>query len=186
MNYVEDLISSYRRFVALPWPSSVAPPQRVWMAVYPPKYERRIRLNVQEFETATLQAGHPWAQIDMTLAFEQWMAAHDYAEAYFEEPGALDSALPAFFDSLVSKVRAHLEAHSDPDGVVCLIGSGSLFGLGESVKVSALMNAVNESIAGRFLVLFPGSHEHSNWRLLDARDGWDYMAVAITAEGARK
>jgi hypothetical protein len=156
------------------------------MAVYPPKHERRVRLNIPEFANATVQAGHPWAEIDVTRSFEEWMAGHEYAEAYFEDPEALDPALPSFFDELVSQVRAGLEEHQALDGVVCLVGAGSLFGLGDSVKVSALMNAVNESIAGRLLVLFPGSQEHSNWRLLDARDGWDYMAVAITAEGARK
>ena len=186
MNYVDDLLASYRRFVALPWPQGVAPAQRVWMAVYPPKHERRVRLNIPEFANATRQAGHTWGQIDITAAFEQWMAAHEYAEAYFDDPEALDSALPAFFEELVASVREQLEVNPDPDGVVCLVGAGSLFGLGDSVKVSALMNAVNESIAGRLLVLFPGSQEHSNWRLLDARDGWDYMAVAITAEGAKK
>lgn len=186
MNYVDELLAAYRRFVSLPWPESVAPAQRVWMAVYPPKHERRVRLNVPEFANATIQAGHSWGEIDITRSFEQWMAAHEYADAYFEDPEALDPALPAFFDDLVGQVRAGLEAHPKSDGVVCLVGAGSLFGLGDSVKVSALMNEVNESIAGRLLVLFPGSQDHSNWRLLDARDGWDYMAVAITEEGARK
>jgi 1-deoxy-D-xylulose 5-phosphate reductoisomerase len=56
------------------------------MAVYPPKYERRLRLNLQEFRNATVQAGHPWECIDITTSFERWMAGHEYAEAYFEEP----------------------------------------------------------------------------------------------------
>ena len=186
MSYVEDLIESYRRFVALPWPKTVAPPQRVWMAVYPPKYERRLRLNLQEFRNATVQAGHPWDCIDITTSFEHWLAGHEYAEAYFEEPELLETALPAFFDHLVSDVQRQLEEHDEPTGVVGLLGAGTLFGLGDTVKVSALMNAVNGSIAGRLLVFFPGQHEHNSYRLLDARDGWDYLATPITAEGARR
>lgn len=186
MSYVDDLIASYRRFVVLPWQHNVAPPQRVWMAVYPPKYERRIRLNVQEFENATIQAGHGWADIDITPSFEHWMAGHEYADAYFEEPDLLETALPAFFDALVSEVREQLEQHSDPNAVVGLLGAGTMFGLGDHVKVSALMHAVNESIGGRLLVLFPGHYEHNSYRLLDARDGWDYLATPITPEGATR
>ena len=186
MSYVEDLVESYRKFVALPWPESVAPPQRVWMAVYPPKYERRVRLLLPEFGNATVAAGHSWDKIDVTTSFERWMAGHEYAEAYFEEPELLETALPAFFDALVEEVRSQLEAHGDPNGVVGLLGAGTLFGLGDSVKVSALMNAVNTSIAGRLLVFFPGHHEHNSYRLLDARDGWNYLAIPITAEGATR
>jgi hypothetical protein len=186
VSYVDDLIESYRRFVDLPWPQSVAPPQRVWMAVYPPKHERRVRLNLQEFENATIHAGHGWSCIDITTSFERWMAGHEYAEAYFDEPDLLETALPAFFDALVGEVTEQLEQHDDSNGVVGLLGAGTLFGLGDSVKVSALMNAVNASIAGRLLVFFPGQHEHNSYRLLDARDGWDYLAIPITAEGAKR
>lgn len=185
MSYVDDLLESYRRFVALPWQTNVAPPQRVWMVVYPPKYERRIRLNLSDFANATQQAGHPWELLDITTSFEEWMANHQYAEEYFEEPELLHPALPKFFDHLVELVREQLDQHPDPDGVVSLLGAGTLFGLGDSVKVSALMSKVTESIAGRLLVFFPGEHEHNSYRLLDARDGWNYLATPITAEGAK-
>ena len=186
MSYVDDLVESYRRFVDLPWAPRVAAPQRVWMAIYPPKYERRVRLNLLEFENATIHAGHPWGCIDISTSFERWMASHEYAEAYFEEPELLETALPAFFAALVGEVRDQLESDQDPNGVVGLIGAGTLFGLGDSVKVSALMNAVNASISGRLLVFFPGHHEHNRYRLLDARDGWDYLATPITTEGAAR
>lgn len=186
MSYVDDLVESYRRFVDLPWPASVAPPQRVWMAIYPPKDERRIRLNVQEFENATIQAGHSWVTIDITTSFERWMAEHEYAEPYFEEPDLLDTALPAFFKALVAEVADQLDQYDDPNCVVGLLGAGTLFGLGDSVRVSALMNEVNASIRGRLLVFFPGHYEHNNYRLLDAKDGWNYLAVPITTEGATR
>ena len=53
------------------------------------------------------------------------------------------------------------------------------------MKVSALLNAVNDAIAGRLLVFFPGEHEGNSYRLLDARDGWNYLATPITAEQER-
>ncbi len=114
------------------------------------------------------------------------MAGHEYADAYFEEPELLETALPGFFGVLVREVREQLERYNDPAGVVGLRGAGTMFGLGDTVKVSALVNAVSSSIAGRLLVLFPGEHEHNSYRLLDARDGWDYLAVAITAEGVKR
>jgi hypothetical protein len=186
VSYVDDLVASYRRFVQLPWPQNVAPVQRVWMAVYPPRYERRVRLNLPEFETATIAAGHGWTTIDITTSFERWMATHEYVETYFQEPEHLETALPSFFEALVGEVQQQLEAHNDPDGVVAIVGAGALFGLGESVKVSALMNEVSDSVAGRLLIFFPGQHEHNTYRLLDARDGWDYLATPITTEGATR
>ncbi len=184
MSYVDELLTAYRRFVALPWQQNLAPPQRVWMAVYPPEHERRLRLHLPEFKAATNEHHHPWALIDVTTSFETWMAAHDYRDAYFEDPELLETALPAFFDKLASDVQAQLTAHGNPDGVVALLGAGPLFGLGDAVKVSALLNAVNDAIAGRLLVFFPGEHEGNSYRLLDARDGWNYLAIPITANGS--
>jgi hypothetical protein len=42
---------------------------------------------------------------------------------------------------------------------------------------------VESDIRGRLVVFFPGHLERSNYRLLDARDGWNYMAVPITLHG---
>ena len=37
-------------------------------------------------------------------------------------------------------------------------------------------------VPGRLVVFFPGSYEDNNYRLLDAYDGWGYLAVPITAD----
>jgi hypothetical protein len=182
VSYVDELLDAYRRFVSLPWQQNLAGPQRVWMAVYPPDHERRLRLHLPAFKEATNEHGHLWALVDVTTSFERWMAAHAYRETYFEEPELLSTALPAFFAHLVDDVRSQLSAHSAPDGVVALLGSGTLFGLGDSVKASALLNAVNDAVAGRLLVFFPGDQEGSSYRLLDARDGWNYLAIPITPD----
>jgi hypothetical protein len=180
VSYVDELVDAYRRFVSLPWQQNLAGPQRVWMAVYPPEYERQLRLHLPAFKEATNEHGHSWALVDVTTSFERWMADHAYRETYFEEPELLSTALPAFLAHLVDDLRSQLSAHSARAGVVALLGAGTLFGLGESVKVSALLNAVNDAIVGRLLVFFPGQHEGSSYRLLDARDGWNYLAIPIT------
>ena len=43
------------------------------------------------------------------------------------------------------------------------------------------MEQVQNDIPGRLLVFFPGTYEDNIYRLLDARDGWNYHAVPITA-----
>jgi hypothetical protein len=180
MSYVDELLDAYRRFVSLPWQEHLAPAQRVWMAVYPPEYERRVRLHIPDFGVATQEANHPWNLVDITTSFERWMADHPYRDEYFESPELLATALPAFFDRLVADTRGQLENVEDPRSVVGLLGAGSLFGLGDAVRVSALLNAVNDAIAGRLLVFFPGEHDGNSYRLLDARDGWNYLATPIT------
>lgn len=186
MSKVDELLDAYRRFVALPWQQNLAPPQRVWMAVYPPGDERRLRLHVSEFKTATTDHQHPWSLLDVTASFENWMANHDYRDAFFAEPELLEPALPAFFDHLVTHVRSHLDTHDAADGVVAVLGAGTLFGLGDTVKVSALINEVSDAVRGRLLVFFPGEHEGNIYRLLDARDGWNYLAIAITPNGGSR
>ena len=112
VSYVDELLAAYRKFVALPWQQNLAPPQRVWMAVYPPEHERRLRLHLPAFKAATNEHDHSWALIDITTSFETWMAAHATATTYFEEPDLLETALPAFFEHLVEEVRAQLSANS--------------------------------------------------------------------------
>ena len=43
MSYIDDLLKAYSRFAQIPWDQTVAGPQRVWMVVYPPEQERRLR-----------------------------------------------------------------------------------------------------------------------------------------------
>lgn len=182
MSRVDDLISNYQRFVELPWPSNLAPAQRVWMAVYAPDEERRLRLHLPEFETASLKAGYAWSLIDISEEFERWMAAHEYRDAYFANPKLMQPELVGFFAELVDRVRAQITEMTTARTIVGLLGAGSLFGLGDQVKVSALIERVHDDVEGRLLVFFPGEVEGNNYRLLGARDGWNYLATPITAE----
>ena len=59
------------------------------------------------------------------------------------------------------------------------IASEGLSSLG--VHETEILPLVEAHIRGRLLVFFPGVYEQDNYRLLDARDGWNYHAVPITA-----
>ena len=177
MSEIDDLLAAYGRFVALPWRPNLAGPQRVWIAVYSPTQESRIRHRVAEFELATKQAGHGWRLHDLTDAFPLWLGSLEYVESYFEKPKALSTALGGFVDTVVSEVTEFLQGSGEGD-VVALLGVGALY---PYCRVSQVIEAVNASVPGRLLVFFPGVYSNNVYRLLNARDGWNYMAVPITA-----
>jgi hypothetical protein len=179
MSRIERLLRNYERFVSIPWPPSLAGPQRVWFLVYDKFDEQRIRCRVEEFQLATVNAGHQWQLIDLTISFASWMADQEYRESYFRSPEDLDILLPRFRQQVVQDICSALHEHSSPNSVFVIMGIGCLFGF---AKVSDIVNAVAPDILGRLLVFFPGEiYENNNYRLLDARDGWNYLAVPITA-----
>lgn len=179
MNEIENLIQEYERFVKLPWDQTLAGPQKVWFAIYDPAQERRLRLHIEDFEMATIRAKHTWDLLDLTNSFADWMAHHDYREEYFQQPDDMDLALQNYGDHLITLVKGVLTAPKvDENSVVAIVGLASLFGL---VHTSPLFEAVANDIRGRLLVFFPGHRDGSNYRLLDARDGWNYLAVPISA-----
>lgn len=183
---VSKLAESYQRHLSVPWQPGLAAIQRVIFAVYDKTDELRLRAHVDEFALVTQQEGKQWLLIDITNAFPEWMAAQEYREAYFENPedlsGYQSGELTEFVASLADQLRAKIGAVASPDTVVALLGVGSLFGL---ARVSSLIEAIKEAVAGRLLVFFPGEHhpENHTYRLLDARDGWNYLAVPLLAEG---
>ena len=181
MSRIDDLISNYARFVNLPWPPSAAPAQRIWMAVYDPEEERRLRLHLPEFETASKGAGYGWEVIDISKEFELWMGSHEYKDAYFAKPKLMQPELLGFFEELVESVRQQVRTKTTDRTIIGLLGAASLYGLGDHVKVSALIERVQEFVQGRMLVFFPGEVEGNSYRLLGARDGWNYLATLITA-----
>lgn len=179
MSVIEQRIQAYDRFVRLPWKKGLAGSERVWMVIYPPSEERRLRRRIQEFELATTGAGHGWKQVDLTPYFARWMAYHEHRERYFRAPQTIDLALGDFATRLTDEVRTVLKAPDlDENGVVALIGAGSLFGLGP-VRLSTLVEEVEDAIKGRLVVFFPGERDGHNYRLLGARDGWSYLAIPI-------
>lgn len=183
---VSKLVSAYRAHISVPWQGGLAAIQRVIFAVYDKTDELRLRANVEEFALVTRQAGKRWLVLDVTDAFPKWMVSQEYRDAYFESPedlaGYQTGELTQFVADLTAQLRAEIAAHqAGPDTVVALMGVGTLFGL---ARVSSVIEGIRESVLGRLLVLFPGEHQPENhsYRLLDARDGWNYLAVPLLAQ----
>ena len=181
---VSKLVSTYRQHLAVPWQTGLAAIQRVIFAVYDKADELRLRANVDEFELATQQAGKRWLLLDLTNAFPAWMAAQEYRDAYFDSPedlaGYQNGELTEFVADLSAQLKTRIRAKAGPDTVVALLGVGTLFGL---ARVSSVVEGIKEAVEGRLLVFFPGEHQPENhtYRLLDARDGWNYLAVPLLA-----
>jgi len=182
MARIEDLADRFGRHIATPWQRTVSGAQRVIMLVYDKELERTLRARKVAFETAARQAGHDWHEVDITESFAAWMAADDYREEYFAAPEDLQLKLEAEFPAFVSERIRHVLTgpRITEDSVVALFGVGALFGV---ARLSHILKLVEADIRGRLVVFFPGHLERSNYRLLDARDGWNYMAVAITLNG---
>jgi len=182
---VAKLVSAYRQHLTVPWQAGLAAIQRVIFAVYDKADELRLRANVEEFALATQQAGKRWLLLDLTNAFPEWMAAQEYCDAYFESPedlaGYQTGELTEFVADLTGRLKARIAAEAGLDTVVALLGVGALFGL---ARVSSVVEGIKESVQGRLLVFFPGEHhpENHTYRLLDARDGWNYLAVPLLAQ----
>ena len=140
-----------------------------------------MRLRIGAFEEATLGAGHSWISCDLTDEFARWMASQEYRESYFESPEDLtEDLLDDFAEHVAGTVMNALRRpEADGNGVVAVYGVAALFGV---LRVSRLLEMVSSGIRGRLLVFFPGEHDAGSYRLLDARDGWNYLAIPITAQ----
>lgn len=178
MSRVSDLVNAYKAELALSWKDNVSGGERVWMLVYPPDLERQLRHALPSLELATTQSGHGWHVVDVTDDFGRWVSSHRHAEAFYEEPSDLtQSILDQFETVLVSRIREALEA-APASAVVALVGIGSIFPF---LRASSVIKSVDSAVTGRLLVFFPGLHdpETHSFRLLDARDGFNYRARVI-------
>jgi hypothetical protein len=183
LSRLDSLLEKYKRTIGAPWRSNVSAPQRVIFVVYDPADELKFRARLPEFELATREAGHGWADMDLSRTPAEWIAAHEYREAYFEDPSALmhdeHGDVQGFASYLAAKVTAEATANSTVDSVFALYGLGALFGF---ARVAALVDESKKAVPGRYAVFFPGDMRDGNYRLLDARDGWNYLALAVLAD----
>lgn len=179
MGRIEELATKYARHIAIPWQRNLSGDQKSIFVVYPKNDERQLRARVPLFEIETTKAGHGWKLIDVTAAFAEWMAAEDYRDEYFLDPSALEMSLEhGFVEYVADRIRAQLTAEDvDEDTVVAVLGAGSLFGF---TRLSLVLRRIVNDVRGRLLLFFPGEYDSGNYRLLDARDGWNYLAVPIT------
>jgi hypothetical protein len=179
MAHIEDLVGSYKTHISAPWQRNLAGAQKAIFVVYPKTDERRLRARLELFEIATKEAGHGWLTFDFTSVFARWMAATDYREEYFQSPSDLTIKLETeFIEYAAAQLREALtDPKADENTVVAACGVASLYGFS---RVSLLLKEIENDIRGRLALFFPGEYENQNYRLLDARDGWNYLAVPIT------
>ena len=179
MGRIEELAIRYRGHIGAPWQRNLAGDQKAIFVVYPKTDERKLRARLDLFEMATTSTGHGWRALDLTDIFARWMADADYRDDYFEEPEAITMKLRSdFVQYTAGRLREALTDDGvDEDTVVAIQGVACLFGF---TRVSLVLKEVIKDIRGRLVVFFPGEYEDNNYRLLDARDGWNYLAVPIT------
>jgi len=177
---IKRLIDKYNAFITIPWRPDVAAAQRVIFCVYDENEELRLRARINDFEYITRQAGHEWLLFDLTDTFADWLNQQRYAKKYFETPHLLSTLLPKYLLYIVESFKSFLADHQAGENtVVALKGVGSLFGF---LKVKEVVDKLAPLVTGRLLIFFPGINEGNNYRLLDAYDGWNYLAVPITAD----
>jgi len=179
MGRIDELADRYERHIAPLWQRNLTGAERTIIVVYPKEDERKLRARRHDFEVRTRSAGYSWREFDFTQVFPAWMAADDYREAYFECPEDIDMKLETeFTDFAVDQLRQCITASEvDSRTVVGVLGAATLYGF---TRMSTVLRAVEADIRGRLLLFFPGEYEDNNYRLLDARDGWNYLAVPIT------
>lgn len=182
MGRIEELAEAYRRHISTPWQRTIAGAQRVIMVIYDKELERTLRARMSNFEYVTVESKHDWVEVDVTSAFADWLASDEYRDAYFESPEDLQLKLePEFTAFVAEEVRRVLcDSKITENTVVAIKGVGAVFGF---AHVSQILKAVEGYIKGRLVVFFPGQLDNNNYRLLDARDGWNYLAVPITTGG---
>ena len=181
MGKIEQLAANYERHLSVPWLRTVSGPQRVMLLIYDKEQERALRARLGEFEIKTRSAGHEWVQFDCTTVFTHWLANDEYRDAYFECPEDLTMKIEGEFkDYLADMLRDTLRTAND-NTVIALTGVSSLYGF---AHLSEFVRTIEPDIQGRLVVFFPGTKDGSNYRLLDARDGWNYLANSITSQSS--
>ncbi len=176
---IDLLIEAFEKVVREPWSTALSGQERIWFFVYDPAERRKVDLRLVDFETATLKAGKKWQSISMKQCFPSWMANHEYKEDYFNNPEYIVDQLEAeFIPYAIQFLKDELvKIQQGPDTLIAIKDVSALFGF---VRLSEILKSCDKDFKGRLLIFFPGEFEHNHYRLLDARDGWDYLARPIT------
>ena len=179
MGRIEDLADKYESHISAPWQLNLAGAQKAIFVVYDKTDERRLRAKRREFEMRTRDAGHKWLEVDLTDSFPCWMTQEEYRDAYFESPEDLSLKLQSeYVEFAANQLREVLTADDvDEKTVVGVFGTAALYGF---TRMSEVLKHVEGDIRGRLVLFFPGGYDQNNYRLLDARNDWNYLAVPIT------
>ena len=183
MNRIDQLLANYRSHIQMPLRPGLPTSQRVWFALYPPDDERRLASRVLEFEMATTEAGHQWVRIDLKGSFARWIDSIDEEERseWWKNPDDIELYAKTDWKALlVEQFREQIANVKAPERTIfALTGLMELYDL---LHVSELIDALEQSFPGFLLVFFPGVKEGNTYRYLDARTGWNYLAVPILSE----
>jgi len=176
---IDQLLAAFELVVNEPWSASLSGQERVWFLVYDPAEQRKIDLRIGDFETATIKADKRWVNISLKKCFPTWMANHDYKEEYFNDPETLVDQLEAEFKQFaINFLTKAIEKYETNENTLIAINDiSSLFGFS---RMSDVVNGCSSAFKGRMLIFFPGEYTKNQYRLLDARDGWSYLARPIT------
>jgi hypothetical protein len=177
MGRIDQLARRLEDHISLPWQQHLTASEKTIFIIYPKEEERRLRARRDLFRQACERAGRQWHPVDLDPVFPDWMMSQDYATDYFACPDDLRQKLDQEFPKHVASVIRKTLAAAGSDSVVALFGTGTLFGF---THVSSVLKHLEGYIPGRLAVFFPGSYDGGVYRLLDARDGWGYMAIPIT------
>lgn len=179
MSRIDDLAEQYERHISTPWQRNLAGAQRIIFVVYPKEDERRLLVKLKEFEHRTKSAGHEWCDLDLTNFFPEWMAAEEYREEFFRHPEDLALKFDTeFSDACAARLReALMKENVNENTVLALHGVAGLYGF---TRLHLVLQKIENEIQGRLVVFFPGAYDQNAYRLLDARDGWNYLATPIT------
>ncbi|WP_423679681.1 DUF1788 domain-containing protein [Undibacterium sp. WLHG33] len=175
---ISSLLKNYESHISLPWPQLSSSEERTMFLMYKPEDEMKLRARVAEFELATTKYQHPWILLDISDSFATWLAKQDYAESYFEDPEYLVGNYEYFAKELVESLVQQITDKQNDATAIALLGCGTLFGI---TSVADLVKNLAAKITGRLLVFFPGEQEGNVYRLLDAKNGWGYLATTIKA-----
>jgi len=182
MGRVEDLAERFGRHMQVPVSVTGVAAERVLIVVYDKELERALRERFGEFQNQAEAAGRRFTRVDCTTMFGDWMASLAYRDSYFEEPEHLSSKVEGEFKKVViERLRQSLQG-ADARTVVAVMGTASLYGF---VRLSEVIREIEPDVQGCLAVFFPGTKDSSNYRLLDARDGWNYLAHSISLHSER-
>jgi hypothetical protein len=175
---IELLIEAYSKVVKEPWSSALSGQERIWFLVYDPSEQRKIELHMGEFETVAVRAGKLWESVSLKYCFTSWMADHEYKEDYFTSPEYIVDQLEAeFIPYAINFLKNELsKLEQNENTLIAIKDVSALFGF---ARLSEILKSCDKDFKGRLLIFFPGEFEQNHYRLLDARDGWDYLARPI-------
>lgn len=183
MNRIDQLLARYRSHIEMPLRPGLPASQRVWFAVYPASEERRLINRIEDFELLTKGAGHPWIRIDLKGRLAKWLDSVDEEERaeWFENPDDIELYAKTEWKVLLTEFFQKEATHAtDPERTVFALTG--LMDLYDFLHVSELIESLERTFPGYLLVFFPGEKEGNTYRFLDARTGWNYLAVPILPE----